>query len=44
MATHTNQKPPMPPALHLFAGAYLEKYGVTFLAAVIATVAMVVIL
>ncbi len=33
-----------PAAALLFVGAYLEKYGVTFLVAVIATVAMVVIL
>ena len=33
-----------PAAALLFVGAYLEKYGVTFLAAVIATVAMAVVL
>jgi len=33
-----------PAAAMLYVGAYLEKYGVTFLAAVIATAAMVVVL
>lgn len=33
-----------PGAALLYVGAYLEKYGVTFLAAVIATAAMVVVL